>query len=683
MRRPPTLPHTLTVAIATTFLFGASAVVAPTAVADPSSRAVGNVVPLIGPEETATTVNGFEGASDMDVAEDGTVYVADEFAGQVFTVSPDGSTDVVAGSGTVVVDGGDGEPAVDAYLELPAAVALGADGTLYIADRGDYTVRAVDGAGEIRTVYSADWDEDVAGTRVSLAAADDGVYVGIPEEGVWHVDQDDEAEQAVEPREFPGDEVARGLDVAEDGTLYVATGREVYTEASGALSPALSGGNPGNGYARDVAVGDGAVYIAGKYGLLVHDGADLDVHTALNSRHVALSEESLYLIDGFARETGDEEIRTTVWQTPVDDAAPNPPSPGVSNDAGTTGQADEDELESYSSGTLLSGPIDVEASRDRSGALAAGPDGSLVVASGSAFVRGQSSAETTSPHRRWYPHVGTYVDDVEISDDGSFVYRTDNGLHQLFPDGSMSLLTEQGVGIRAFTLGDGVVYAATRDAVFTVEEGTELVPFVDLGEQYDEERTIGDLAVAADGSLIMLDIEQRALLHVDADGAPLFETDLSQLDQGTFSAAHMAVAPGEEAEIYVAGKLERDGASVSDGVIVRLTGDGEGRGPAEVIAGLNSDIDAESPPVPAQTVVLDLPHSLSVDSAGNLHFFDDGHTYMIRDAAGAPSEAQKRRNTILGMSLAVLLALGVAAGVLRYIAVRQREMANMANSAEA
>jgi hypothetical protein len=80
----------------------------------------------------------------------GNLFVADAHRNQVLEVMLSGVTTVVAGTGEQGF-GGDGGTATLALLNAPASVAVGADGTIYIADTGNQRVRAVAG-GQIQTV---------------------------------------------------------------------------------------------------------------------------------------------------------------------------------------------------------------------------------------------------------------------------------------------------------------------------------------------------------------------------------------------------------------------------------------------------------------------------------------------------------------------------------------------------
>jgi RHS repeat-associated protein len=82
---------------------------------------------------------------------DGSLYIADPSERRVFRVTPDGILATVAGTGTSGPRG-DGGLAIEASLPSPDAVAVGPDGSLYIADGSDQLIRVVDPNGYIRTV---------------------------------------------------------------------------------------------------------------------------------------------------------------------------------------------------------------------------------------------------------------------------------------------------------------------------------------------------------------------------------------------------------------------------------------------------------------------------------------------------------------------------------------------------
>jgi len=87
--------------------------------------------------------------ADLAVGMDGTAYVADRGNHVVWEVGADGEVRRLAGTGERGFD--DDRPAREARLADPRAVAVGADGAVFIADTGNRRVRRVDPQGRIST----------------------------------------------------------------------------------------------------------------------------------------------------------------------------------------------------------------------------------------------------------------------------------------------------------------------------------------------------------------------------------------------------------------------------------------------------------------------------------------------------------------------------------------------------
>jgi RHS repeat-associated protein len=88
---------------------------------------------------------------DVAVGPDGSEYVALPHGDLIVRVAPDGTQSVVAGNGTEGFNG-DGIPATDAALGDPAGIAVGPDGSLYIAEESNNRIRRISPDGMISTV---------------------------------------------------------------------------------------------------------------------------------------------------------------------------------------------------------------------------------------------------------------------------------------------------------------------------------------------------------------------------------------------------------------------------------------------------------------------------------------------------------------------------------------------------
>ncbi|HLB36613.1 MAG TPA: hypothetical protein VJL31_08605, partial [Gemmatimonadales bacterium] len=100
-----------------------------------------------GPATNAT----FTVLEELAVGPEGSVYVVDRDAHVVRRIAPDGLITTVAGTRTAGFSG-DGGPASAAQLNTPMDVAVGLDGSLYIADAANSRIRRVGLDGVITTV---------------------------------------------------------------------------------------------------------------------------------------------------------------------------------------------------------------------------------------------------------------------------------------------------------------------------------------------------------------------------------------------------------------------------------------------------------------------------------------------------------------------------------------------------
>jgi len=269
------------------------------------------------PDGTITTVagNGTEGYSgdggpatsaklnwprDIAVGADGSLYIADTNNNCIRKVSIDGTISTVVGTGASGYSG-DGGLATNAQLNRPRDVEVGADGALYIADTDNHCIRWVTPDGVIKTLagvgtsgYSGDggsatcaqlaWPQDVAvGMDGSLYIADtgnhrirkvtlDGTISTAVGTGVWGYSGDGRAGKRAQLAR------PRGVSVDIDGCMYigdtenhrvrkVALDGTIFTVAGNGTEGYSGDGGPAIGaqiaWPRGVVVdSDGCMYIA-------------------------------------------------------------------------------------------------------------------------------------------------------------------------------------------------------------------------------------------------------------------------------------------------------------------------------------------------------------------------------------------------------------------------------------
>ena len=97
----------------------------------------------------------------------GNVYVVDRNNNRIRRIDASGRVSTIAGTGRQGTSG-DGGPATDAQIFNPNAIALDADGNIYVTCSGGHRIRRIDASGSISTV---------AGTGVQGSSGDGGPAV--------------------------------------------------------------------------------------------------------------------------------------------------------------------------------------------------------------------------------------------------------------------------------------------------------------------------------------------------------------------------------------------------------------------------------------------------------------------------------------------------------------------------
>ncbi len=215
---------------------------------------------------------------------------------------------MVAGTGHSGFSG-DGGPAVDAAINDPAGMAVGADGTLYFADQGNNRVRAVSPEGRISTIAGDGrfgWRQVRTGTRALRASVGSPSTVTIGPKGLLYIAASNEI-----------------LRLNEDGTLTKIAGNSRYEGVFGVDGSARDASPDGpDGLAFDrsgdlfvaglntktllmidksgtlrAPIGTSGFYPRGLGGIVTSDGKVLAMQT---QAIVALTTRSMHTVISFA-----------------------------------------------------------------------------------------------------------------------------------------------------------------------------------------------------------------------------------------------------------------------------------------------------------------------------------------------------------------------------------------------
>ena len=186
----------------------------------------------------------FSFPGDVALGDDGAIYVADTYNNRIRRFDLGGTVTTVAGTGEPGF-AGDGGPATGAKFNEPVAVAIGSDGAVYVADRGNVRIRRIDATGVVTTIAGngevGDAMPGVSATQSPLGwlgdvAVDSQGRVYIPDsnsERVLRVDLSGQLTVAAGRGEFGafGDGglatnallwIPAGVAVSESDTLYIA-----------------------------------------------------------------------------------------------------------------------------------------------------------------------------------------------------------------------------------------------------------------------------------------------------------------------------------------------------------------------------------------------------------------------------------------------------------------------------
>jgi RHS repeat-associated protein len=204
--------------------------------------------------------------SGVAVAPDGSLYIADTSNCRIRRVGPNGIITTVAGNGTFAFSG-DGGPATQTGLWTPFGIAVAPDGSLYIADNGNWRIRRVGPDGIITTVAGRGgwgWGGDggpAMQAEFSVSAYDPFGIAVAPDGSLYIADYGNQRLRRVF-FPMPGFSASDIAVPSEDGSeLFVFTGEGRHLRTLNATTGAVryQFGYTGAGQLVSVTDGDGRV----------------------------------------------------------------------------------------------------------------------------------------------------------------------------------------------------------------------------------------------------------------------------------------------------------------------------------------------------------------------------------------------------------------------------------------
>jgi sugar lactone lactonase YvrE len=176
--------------------------------------------PTLGFREDPTTPAQFNGPLGLAVDTLGNIYVAETANHQIKRISPDGTSTTVAGNGTAGFADGD---AATAQFNQPQDIAIGEDGTIYVADSLNHRIRVIDPDGTVRTLAGTGESSFTDGDP-SAARFNEPHGIAIDENGLLYVaDRNNHRIRTVESDGTTSTLAGTGVAGTENGPAATAT----------------------------------------------------------------------------------------------------------------------------------------------------------------------------------------------------------------------------------------------------------------------------------------------------------------------------------------------------------------------------------------------------------------------------------------------------------------------------
>jgi sugar lactone lactonase YvrE len=240
---------------------------------------VGAVTTIAGSLPATGAVDGdgsaarFTNPQNVTVDGSGTIYVADAGNNLIRRITPAGVTTTLAGKAGVAgtADG----TLISATFDSPSGIALGLDGTVYVADSGSHLIRKISPNGTVVTLAGADWPTPAHGFGYSIPGS---VPVAITVDGSGNVYVADQGMNMIRKISRDGNAgvltsatTPMGVAVDTAGNLYVSdSGNQTIRKITISGQDSVLAGAPGSSGAAD---GDGAAARFNNPGALSVDGS--------------------------------------------------------------------------------------------------------------------------------------------------------------------------------------------------------------------------------------------------------------------------------------------------------------------------------------------------------------------------------------------------------------------------